>query len=100
MLQVPAFESKDGKYLQDGNAIAYYVANDQLRGKNDFEKAQVLQWICFAENEILPASCAWVFPILGIVQYDKKVSKKHLCKQIRVAEKIFDMNKFVVLILL
>ncbi|KAF2884056.1 hypothetical protein ILUMI_22121 [Ignelater luminosus] len=70
--KVPAFESSDGKYLQDGNAIAYYVANDQLRGKNDFEKAQVLQWICFADNEILPASCAWVFPILGIIQYDKK----------------------------
>jgi len=70
--KVPAFESADGKYLQDGNAIAYYVANEQLRGKNDYEKAQVLQWICFADNEILPASCAWVFPILGIVQFDKK----------------------------
>ncbi|KAK4887031.1 hypothetical protein RN001_003302 [Aquatica leii] len=70
--KVPAFESSDGKCLQDGNAIAYYVSNDQLRGKNEFEKAQIMQWICFAESDILPASCAWVFPILGIVQYDKK----------------------------
>ncbi|XP_031340295.1 elongation factor 1-gamma isoform X2 [Photinus pyralis] len=70
--KVPAFESSDGKCLQNGDAIAYYVANEQLRGKTDLEKAQILQWICFAESEILPASCAWVFPILGIVQYDKK----------------------------
>ncbi|KAK5643649.1 hypothetical protein RI129_007494 [Pyrocoelia pectoralis] len=70
--KVPAFESSDGKCLQNGDAIAYYVSNEQLRGKTDLEKAQVLQWICFAESEILPASCAWVFPILGIVQYDKK----------------------------
>lgn len=71
-IQVPAFESSDGKCLTDSNAIAYYVANDQLRGKTDFEKAQVLQWLGFADSEILPASCAWVFPILGILQYSKQ----------------------------
>lgn len=70
-IQVPAFESSDGKCLTDSNAIAYYVANDQLRGKTDFEKAQILQWLGFADSEILPASCAWVFPILGILQYQK-----------------------------
>ncbi|CAG9859287.1 unnamed protein product [Phyllotreta striolata] len=66
--KVPAFESNDGKYLQDSNAIAYYVANEQLRGKNEYDRAQILQWIGFAEGEILPAACAWVFPILGIVK--------------------------------
>ncbi|KAF5286052.1 hypothetical protein FQA39_LY16456 [Lamprigera yunnana] len=70
--KVPAFESSDGKCLQQSNAIAYYVSNEQLRGKDDYEKAQVIHWMCFAENDILPASCAWVFPILGIIQYDKK----------------------------
>ncbi|XP_018319939.1 elongation factor 1-gamma [Agrilus planipennis] len=74
--KVPAFESTDGKCLQDSNAIAYYVANDQLRGKSDFEKSQVLQWIFFAETEILPASCAWVFPVLGIIQFEKKVFER------------------------
>lgn len=68
---MPAFESGDGKCLTDSNAIAYYVSNDQLRGKTDFEKAQILQWLGFADSEILPASCAWVFPILGILQYNK-----------------------------
>lgn len=71
--QVPAFESADGKYLTDSNAIAYYVANQQLRGNTEFERAQVLQWLGFAETEVLPAACAWVFPILGIIQYNKQV---------------------------
>lgn len=68
---MPAFESGDGKCLQESNAIAYYVANEQLRGgKSDYEQSQVLQWIGFAEAEILPAACAWVFPLLGIIKTD------------------------------
>ncbi|KAG5897562.1 hypothetical protein JTB14_007276 [Gonioctena quinquepunctata] len=66
--KVPAFESNDGKCLQDSNAIAYFVANEQLRGSNDYGKAQVLQWIGFAEGEVLPAACAWVFPVMGILK--------------------------------
>ncbi|KAJ8963707.1 hypothetical protein NQ314_005428 [Rhamnusium bicolor] len=48
--KVPAFETNDGKYLQDSNAIAYFVSNDQLRGKNEYDRAQILQWIGFAKN--------------------------------------------------
>lgn len=70
-VQVPAYETKDGKYLTESNAIAYYVANDQLRGKTDLERAQVVQWLSFAESEILPYSSAWVYPLLGIMQYNK-----------------------------
>ncbi|CAH1127902.1 unnamed protein product [Ceutorhynchus assimilis] len=66
--KVPAFEGKNGQLLQDSNAIAFFVSNDQLKGKDDYEKAQILQWIGFAEGEVLPASCAWVFPILGIIK--------------------------------
>ncbi|KAJ8911144.1 hypothetical protein NQ315_004434 [Exocentrus adspersus] len=66
--KVPAFESNDGKYLQDSNAIAYFVANEQLRGRNEYDTAQILQWIGFAEGEVLPAACAWVFPVLGIIK--------------------------------
>jgi len=66
--KIPAFESSDGKCLQDGNAIAFYLSNDQLKGKTEYDRAQILQWIGFAEGEVLPASCAWVFPILGIIK--------------------------------
>ncbi|XP_033207553.1 elongation factor 1-gamma [Belonocnema kinseyi] len=70
--KVPAFESKDGKCLTESNAIAYYVANEQLRGKTDLERAEVIQWFGFADSEILPASCAWVFPLLGIMPFNKQ----------------------------
>ena len=32
LLQVPAFESADGLCLTESNAIAYYLANEELRG--------------------------------------------------------------------
>lgn len=70
--KVPVFETKDGKCITESNAIAYYVANEELRGKTDVEKAEVIQWLGFADSEILPASCAWVFPLLGIMPYNKK----------------------------
>jgi len=74
--KVPAYETSDGKCLSESNAIAYYVANEQLRGKTDLEKAQVLQWVSFADSEILPSSCAWVFPLLGILPYNKRTEER------------------------
>jgi hypothetical protein len=53
------------------------VADAHLRGKSELEKAQVLQWLGFADSEILPASCTWVFPCLGIMEYNKQVSNVH-----------------------
>ncbi|KAG5670451.1 hypothetical protein PVAND_000715 [Polypedilum vanderplanki] len=69
--KVPALETDDGKYLAESNAIAYYVSNAQLRGASDFEKAEVLQWLSFADNEIGPAAAAWVYPALGYIQFNK-----------------------------
>ncbi|KAM3957825.1 LOW QUALITY PROTEIN: elongation factor 1-gamma [Aphomia sociella] len=71
--KVPAFESADGKILlTESNAIAYLVANAALRG-NDLEtQAQIWQWTSWADSELLPASCAWVFPYLGIMQFNKQ----------------------------
>merc|ERR1712243_356302 len=75
--KVPAFEGSDGTILTESNAIAYYVANDELRGGNDAAaRAQVVQWMCMADNEILPASCTWVFPTMGIMQYNKNATDR------------------------
>lgn len=68
---MPALQTADGKYLFESNAIAYYLSNAQLKGANDFEKAEVVQWLEFAENEILPAASAWVFPMISIMQFNK-----------------------------
>lgn len=75
-MQVPAYETNDGKHLLESNAIAYYVANDQLRGKTDLDRALVLQWINFADHELEPSSCAWVFPLLGIVPFNKNTVER------------------------
>ncbi|XP_069944232.1 elongation factor 1-gamma isoform X1 [Cherax quadricarinatus] len=69
--KVPAFETSDGKYIFESNAISWAVANEQLRGKCAMDQAQVVAWMSFADNEILPASCTWVFPCLGIMQFNK-----------------------------
>ncbi|KAG6454272.1 hypothetical protein O3G_MSEX008587 [Manduca sexta] len=71
--KVPAYESADGKVLlTESNAIAYYVSNDALRGANRETQARVWQWASWADSELLPASCAWVFPYLGIMQFNKQ----------------------------
>ena len=63
--------------------VEFSVANQQLRGDSDVDKAQVLQWMNFADSEVLPLSCTIVFPILGIIQYNKTVTlavSSWLCK--------------------
>ncbi|CAG5129518.1 unnamed protein product, partial [Candidula unifasciata] len=73
---VPAFEGKDGFVLSESNAIAYYVSNSQLHGANSKDAALIQQWISFSDNEILPASCTWIFPCLGITQFNKQETEK------------------------
>merc|ERR1739838_285030 len=75
--KVPAFEGSDGLILTESNAIAYYVANGELRGGSDATaRAQVMQWMCWADNEVLPAACNWVFPTLGIMQFNKTQTER------------------------
>jgi len=74
--KVPAFEGSDGTTLFESNAIANYVGNEALRGSSAGAAAQVLQWIGFADSEILPASCTWVFPCMGVMQFNKQATEK------------------------
>jgi elongation factor 1-gamma len=74
--KVPAFEDEKGVCLTESNAIAYYVANNQLRGTDDVQKALVQQWLDFADSDILPASCTWVFPCLGAMQFNKSATDR------------------------
>ncbi|KAF6204987.1 hypothetical protein GE061_019154 [Apolygus lucorum] len=70
--KVPAFEAKDGQCITESNAIAWYVASNELRGKTDIEKAQVLQWLNYSDSDLLQAVCTWVFPYLGILDFNKQ----------------------------
>ncbi|KPP59547.1 Elongation factor 1-gamma-like [Scleropages formosus] len=74
--KVPAFEADDGFCLFESNAIAYYLSNDVLRGSSPQASAQVLQWVSFADAEIIPPASTWVFPTLGIMQYNKQATEQ------------------------
>merc|ERR1711963_1196238 len=87
--KVPAFSSKNGVNLFESNAIAHYVGNKQLRGESPEAEAQVRQWIDFADNEVLPAACTWVFPCFGITQFNKQETERAK-EQLSKAMKVLD----------
>jgi len=74
--KVPAFETKDGVCLFDSNAIAYAVSNQTLQGCDALHQAQVSQWLHFAETELLPGSTKLVFPLMGLMPFNKKVEEE------------------------
>ena len=77
ILQVPAYEDADGTCLFESNAIAYHLATEELRGGKDaVQKALVQQWISFADTEVLPPACSWVFPVLGLMQQNKASTER------------------------
>lgn len=49
------------------------MSNDELRGKAPLEMAEIQQYVNFADQELLPAVATWVFPTLGLMQYNKQV---------------------------
>ena len=58
----------DKKYLNESQAIAFYLSNEVLKGGPDsFAQAQVLQWMSFADQELLPLVFNFVFPILELM---------------------------------
>ncbi|XP_045153137.1 elongation factor 1-gamma [Echinops telfairi] len=73
--QVPAFEGDDGFCVFESNAIAYYVSNEELRGRTPEAAAQVVQWVSFADSDIVPPASTWVFPTLGIMHHNKQATE-------------------------
>ncbi|XP_030880669.1 elongation factor 1-gamma [Leptonychotes weddellii] len=73
--KVPAFEGDDGFCVFESNAIAYYVSNEELRGSTPEAAAQVVQWVSFADSDIVPPASTWVFPTLGIMHHNKQATE-------------------------
>ncbi|CAH8432499.1 unnamed protein product [Schistosoma turkestanicum] len=71
---VPVFEADDGTNLFDVNAIAYCLGTDYLRGGKNAHF--VTQWVNYADNSILPSVATWVYPCLGITQFNKSNTEK------------------------
>ena len=64
--------------LNDAHAIAYYVANDQLRGTDLAHRANVLQWINYAAGDLYHDVVTYAYPLLGLLDSDEKVSLNYL----------------------
>jgi len=73
--KVPVFEGADGLRLFESSAIAYYMAaykdNTDLLGATAAERALVLQWVLFADNELSSNLSAWFGPLMGYQPYLK-----------------------------
>lgn len=99
MGKVPAFEDSTGVCLTEPNAIAHYVSNETLRGTNPVDQALVLQYLEFADTEILPSACTWVYPTLGFKQYNKQDTEKaqnHLKKCLTLLNDLLESRTFLV----
>ncbi|RLV82911.1 hypothetical protein DV515_00016516 [Chloebia gouldiae] len=57
--KVPAFEGDDGFCVFESNAIAYYVSTEELRGSTPEAAAAVLQWVNFADSDVVPPASTW-----------------------------------------
>uniref|UniRef100_H3B467 Eukaryotic translation elongation factor 1 gamma n=1 Tax=Latimeria chalumnae TaxID=7897 RepID=H3B467_LATCH len=89
--KVPAFEGDDGFCVFESNAIAHYVSNDELRGSSKVAAAQVIQWMSFADSEIVPPASTWVFPTLGIMQYNKQATE-HAKEEVKKVLGVLDLH--------
>ncbi|CAG8529181.1 562_t:CDS:2 [Racocetra fulgida] len=68
-------------------------------GKDKKETAKVLNYILFAENEIIPHANTWINPILGITQFNKAAhsqATEGLKKSLSVLEKILLKKTYLV----
>ncbi|KAK2083721.1 Elongation factor 1-gamma [Saguinus oedipus] len=73
--KVLAFEGDDGFCVFESNAIAYYVINEELRGSTPEAAAQVVQWVSFADSDIVPPASTWVFPTLDIMHHNEQTTE-------------------------
>uniref|UniRef100_A0A8C7DH58 Eukaryotic translation elongation factor 1 gamma n=1 Tax=Oncorhynchus kisutch TaxID=8019 RepID=A0A8C7DH58_ONCKI len=73
--KVPAFQGDDGFCLFESNAT-HYLSNEALHGSSPQAQSQVLPWVSFADAEIIPPGSAWVFPTLGIMQFNKQATEQ------------------------
>uniref|UniRef100_A0A7N9IC54 Uncharacterized protein n=1 Tax=Macaca fascicularis TaxID=9541 RepID=A0A7N9IC54_MACFA len=55
--------------------LPYYVSNEALRGSTPEAAAQVVQWVSFADSDIVPPASTWVFPTLGILHHNKQATE-------------------------
>lgn len=74
-VQVPAFETSDGKYLYESNAIAYYGKKKASFGILNTQ----LEWKCTIISGLISADCVNV-----TIKILKKCIELKMCERLRL----------------
>lgn len=92
----------NGFELFDSNAIAFYLSNDQLRcSSNPFAFSEVLQWLSYADNHILPAVLGWIVPcfsknVSNDIKTNIKTSKEDVLSSLKKLNNILLTKTYLV----
>ncbi|XP_006613091.1 alanine--tRNA ligase, cytoplasmic isoform X1 [Apis dorsata] len=88
--------------LFDSNAIAFYLSTDQFKcSNNPFTFSEVLQWLSYADNHILPAVLGWVVPCLSKnipnnIKTNIKISKEDVLSSLQKLNNILLTKTYLV----
>ena len=97
----PFLETQKGNISQS-NSIIYYLCQKykpDLLGENPFEKAKIIQWIEFANCEILRCNKSIIYPIFGWNNLNKEEfdkCNKDIKDHLMLIEKELEKNEFIV----
>ena len=97
----PFLETQNGNISQS-NSIIYYLCQKykpDLLGENAFEKAKIIQWIEFANCEILRCNKSIIYPIFGWNNLNKEEfdkCNKNIKDYLMLIEKELEKNEFIV----
>ncbi|CAL7939430.1 unnamed protein product [Xylocopa violacea] len=92
----------NGFELSDSNAIALYLSNEQLKcSSNLFTLSEVLQWLSYTDNHILPAVLGWVVPCLfknlsNNIKTNIKTSKEDVLSDLKKLNSILVTKTYLV----
>jgi glutathione S-transferase len=100
--RVPVLEVAPGKFLSESNAILFYLSeNTQFFPDDSWERAQVLQWLCFEQYSHEPyiaTSRFWISELGKAEEYRDALNQKREpgYAALTVMEKHLTNHKFFV----
>ncbi|KAL1124225.1 hypothetical protein AAG570_001995, partial [Ranatra chinensis] len=82
--------------LTDEFAIAFRLGDDRLRGQgNPLHESKILEWACFAQAELFPSLCSWVYPNLN-VKTGKSCGKEDVHACIKLLDRYLEDHTYLV----
>jgi len=72
---LPLLTTSEGSISETGAILQYLGSKAGLAGSNDFERAQVTQWLAFSYQEIGMTRIHTLYPILGYIEFDAEKNK-------------------------